>query len=97
MYLLFGCLHIGQAKGVSGLSINILCECDKLSVQRGFFKYSAGAHPKASGQVAGWPLYLENQEIPGNTWNLFTPGKAPGKLNFRGNTPGNTWKNVFLL
>ena len=65
MYLLFGCLHIGQAKGVSGLSINILRECDKLSVQRGFFKYSAGAHPKASGQVAGWPLYLENQEIPG--------------------------------
>ena len=42
----------------------------------------------------GWPLYLENLGIPGI---YFTSGKAPGKLSFWGNTPGNTWKNISLL
>ena len=35
--------------------------------------------------------YLEMVRI------YFPPGKAPGKLNFGENTPGNTWKNIFLL
>ena len=37
-----------------------------------------------------WPLCLENPEIPGISF-------THGKLNLWENTPGNTWKNIFLL